>query len=90
MALRRYEVIDSSQNNSHGQKCQLVDVYEDVSISGATKSLDRPGFQKAIEALRNGKADGLIVAALDRIARSLMEFFEVYKMFSENKVDAVN
>mgnify|MGYP001772717173 FL=1 len=78
-------MVDSSQNNSQGQECRLVDVYEDVGVSGATKPLDRPGFQKIVETLKSGKADGLIVAALDRIARSLMKFSETYRLFSENK-----
>ena len=85
---QRYSIIEYCARNGH----QLIDVYEDIGISGASKPLDRPGFQKAIEVLKNGKADGLIVAALDRIARSLMKFFEVYRLFSENEVviDAVN
>ena len=77
---QRFAIIEYCAKNGH----QLIDVYEDIGISGATKPLDRPGFSKAIEALRSGMADGLIVAALDRIARSLVEFFVVYKMFSEN------
>ena len=63
---------------------QLVGVFEDIGVSGASKPLERPGFSKAIEALKAGQADGLIVAALDRVARSLLEFFEVYRMLNEN------
>ena len=77
---QRFSIIEYCARNVH----QLVDVYEDIGISGASKPLDRPGFSKAIEALRSGMADGLIVAALDRIARSLVEFFEVYRLFTES------
>ena len=77
---QKYSILEYCARQGH----QLVDIFEDIGVSGATRPLERPGFSKAIEALKSGQADGLIVAALDRVARSLMEFFEVYKMFNEN------
>ena len=77
---QKYRIVEYCARNGH----QLVGVFEDIGVSGVTSPLERPGFSKAIEALKNGQADGLIVAALDRIARSLMEFFEVYKLFIDN------
>jgi len=47
--------------------------------------MDRPGFQKALAALEN--ADGLVVYALDRLARSLVELVDVVKLLeSKGKV----
>jgi DNA invertase Pin-like site-specific DNA recombinase len=51
---------------------QLVEVIEDAGYSG--KSLRRPGIQAALEALRTRRADTLVVAKLDRLSRSLLDF----------------
>ena len=56
---------------------QLVDVYVDVGISGALPPKDRPGFSKVLESLDN--VDGVVVYALDRIARSLEELYTTIK-----------
>lgn len=50
---------------------ELLAVYEDVA-SG--KSLDRPGVRDALAAVEGGEAGGLVVAKLDRLSRSLMDF----------------
>lgn len=50
---------------------ELLRVHEDV-LSG--RSLNRPGLQSALEAVSNGEADGIIVAKLDRLSRSLIDF----------------
>jgi DNA invertase Pin-like site-specific DNA recombinase len=49
----------------------LLRIEEDV-LSG--KSLRRPGLQRALEACRDGEASGVIVAKLDRLSRSLIDF----------------
>jgi putative DNA-invertase from lambdoid prophage Rac len=56
---------------------QLVDVFVDVGISGSLPPKDRPGFKKLLEAL--GNVDGVVVYALDRIARSLEELYTTIK-----------
>ena len=50
---------------------QLVRIDEDV-LSGRT--LRRPGLQRALEACRSAEADGVVVAKLDRLSRSLVDF----------------
>lgn len=45
---------------------------EDAGYSA--KSLDRPGIQEALHLLNTGKADALVVAKLDRLSRSLLDF----------------
>lgn len=50
-----------------------VHVYEDAGVSG--KSLNgRVGLLAALEAVESGKADALVVAKLDRLSRSLLDF----------------
>jgi len=51
---------------------KLVDVIADEGYSGG--SLKRPGVQGALERLDAGEADALIVAKLDRLSRSLLDF----------------
>ena len=51
---------------------ELVEIIEDAGESG--KSLNRPGLQKALAAIRLGKADGLLVAKLDRLSRSVVDW----------------
>jgi putative DNA-invertase from lambdoid prophage Rac len=64
---------------------QIVDVFEDVGVSGVLSPAERPGFRRLLEALDG--ADGLVVYALDRLARSLSELVEVFKLLeSKGKV----
>jgi len=48
---------------------ELVRIVEDAGQSA--KRLRRPGLQEALQAIRNGEADGLLVAKLDRLSRSI-------------------
>ena len=43
----------------------------DEGVSGTLDASKRPGLACALEALREGTAEGLVVARLDRLARSL-------------------
>lgn len=47
-------------------------VVEDVGYSA--KNLRRPGIQSALEQLRAGDVGGLVVAKLDRLSRSMLDF----------------
>lgn len=50
---------------------QLVDVV--VEAGGSAKSLDRPGLARALEMLRAGDADALLVVKFDRLTRSVRD-----------------
>jgi DNA invertase Pin-like site-specific DNA recombinase len=51
---------------------ELVAVIEDAGYSA--KDLKRPGVQIALETLRSGEAGALVVAKLDRLSRSMIDF----------------
>jgi DNA invertase Pin-like site-specific DNA recombinase len=51
---------------------QLVSVIEDAGMSA--KSLKRPGLQQALSMLKNKEADGLLIAKLDRLTRSISDW----------------
>ena len=53
----------------------MVEVIEDAGYSG--KDLRRPGILAALDALRRRKADTLVVAKLDRLSRSLLDFASI-------------
>jgi DNA invertase Pin-like site-specific DNA recombinase len=51
---------------------RIVEVVEDAGYSG--KSLKRPGIAAALDALKRGRADVLVVSRLDRLSRSMLDF----------------
>jgi DNA invertase Pin-like site-specific DNA recombinase len=61
-------------------KAELEDwdlVWESDTLSG--RNLDRPGLQRALEMCGDGRADGICVATLDRISRSVVDFGTLMK-----------
>ncbi|HEY1601468.1 MAG TPA: recombinase family protein [Pirellulales bacterium] len=51
---------------------KLVRIIEDAGESA--KSLKRPGLQELLALLRKGEADGLVIAKLDRLTRSVADW----------------
>jgi len=52
---------------------QLLGVFEDAGLSGKTVA-NRPGLDEALALLQAGGAAALVVAKLDRLSRSLLDF----------------
>jgi DNA invertase Pin-like site-specific DNA recombinase len=78
---QEYAIYEWAARSGH----QIVDVYKDIGVSGALPPVERPSFKKLLEALDG--ADGIVVYALDRLARSLGELVEVFKLLeSKGKV----
>ncbi len=53
----------------------LAETVRDEGISGST--LERPGLRHALERIAGGDVDGLVVAKLDRLTRSMRDFCEL-------------
>ena len=70
---QRYAIYEWAARTGH----QVLEVYEDVGVSGVLPPAERPGFKRLLEALDG--ADGIVVYALDRLARSLSELVDVFK-----------
>lgn len=64
----------------------LVGIIRD-SASG--KSLNRPGLQDALAMLRDGRAEGLIVAKLDRLTRSVVDMGQLLKSYFSGRSSLV-
>lgn len=60
---------------------RLVELILDEGLSG--ESLERPGLRRALEAIAAGRADGLVVAKLDRLSRSTIDFGLLLEWFQE-------
>ena len=61
---------------------RLIDIKADEGYSGST--LDRPGLQAALQLIRRGRVNTLIVAKLDRLSRSLRDVCSlVEELFSD-------
>ena len=54
---------------------QIIEVIEDAGFSA--KDLKRPGVRAALDQLARKQADGLVVAKLDRLSRSMLDFTAV-------------
>lgn len=58
------------------QYCELYDLtLEDIIVdsNASAKTLERKGIKSALELIKNGQADGLVVAKLDRLTRSIKD-----------------
>lgn len=53
----------------------LIDIAPDAGYSAA--SLNRPAIKIALDMLAAGEADGLVVAKLDRLSRSVLDFAQL-------------
>ena len=90
-AERRYGL--EAQEHAIRETCDrrgwwLVDpIIRDEGESG--KSLVRPGLEQALAHLAAGDADGLIVAKLDRLSRSVVDFGLLLEWFTEAEATLV-
>ncbi|MDF7824367.1 recombinase family protein [Pontiellaceae bacterium B12227] len=63
-------------------------VYSDNNKSGAT--LERQGLQEVIRLVKAGEIKVVVIHRLDRISRSLIQFFELLALFEEHGVALVS
>ncbi|TNE87274.1 MAG: recombinase family protein [Deltaproteobacteria bacterium] len=67
---------------------EVVRVFREEGQSG--KSLDRPALQQMLDAVRRRELDLIIVTRIDRLSRSLLDFYEVHRLFEEHEVRFVS
>jgi len=61
----------------------LIDVIEDAGFSA--KTLARPGLQAALARLESKEADGLVIAKLDRLTRSVRDLGDLVDRYFTNR-----
>jgi DNA invertase Pin-like site-specific DNA recombinase len=69
------------QRESEHHQWTVVETIRDEGVSG--KDLVRPGLKRALELIAEGKADGLAVAKLDRLSRSVIDAGMLAEWFEE-------
>ncbi|MDW8004922.1 MAG: recombinase family protein [Thermofilaceae archaeon] len=74
---QRYAILEFAARHGY----QVSSFFEDVGVSGALPPLGRPGFAKAFNALK--ECDGMVVYALDRVARSLSELVDIVRKIED-------
>lgn len=62
--------------------------YTDRGFSG--KNTHRPGFEKMMEDIRDGRIGRVIVYKLDRISRSILDFANMMEFFQRHQVEFVS
>jgi site-specific DNA recombinase len=66
----------------------LVGEYREEGKSG--KDTDRPQLQRLLADVRGKKLDAVVVTKIDRITRSLIDFYDLWKSFEENGVEFIS
>jgi DNA invertase Pin-like site-specific DNA recombinase len=71
------EQLDRIRVECEREGLRLVDVHEELDVSGGTPLERRDGLRQAVEAIENGPADMIAAAYFDRLFRSLTVQTEV-------------
>ncbi len=88
-SLRRQEEVCRNYVDIQAEKgWQVADVYEDPGYSG--KDFQRPGIQELLEDVRAGKLDAVVTYKIDRVSRSLKDFYEFWETLKTHGVTFVS
>ena len=68
------------QAYSKAMDLELVMIEEDAGVSAKTIK-DRPGLLAALQALQDGKAEGILVCKLDRLTRSVRDLGDLVERY---------
>jgi len=63
---------------------KVTEVYEDGGYSG--KDMHRPALQRLLHDFTNGKVDAVVTYKIDRVSRSLKDFYDFWELLQEHKV----
>jgi len=69
------------------EKWKIVQIYTEEGYSG--KNMKRPQLQILIDDIHNRKINMVLCTRIDRITRSLLDFYSLFHMFQENKTDFI-
>lgn len=76
------------RESAERRSIELAYVYRDEGHSA--KTLQRPALQLALEQLAAGRAEGLMVAKLDRLTRSVIDFALLLEWFTAARVALIS
>ncbi len=88
-SLKRQEEICRNYIDIQAEKgWRVAAVYEDAGYSG--KDFQRPGIQELMEDVRAGKVDAIVTYKIDRISRSLKDFYDLWEILKAHNVTFVS
>jgi site-specific DNA recombinase len=88
-SLRRQEEVCRNYVDIHAEKgWKVAGLYEDAGYSG--KDFGRPGIQELLEDVRAGKLDVIVTYKIDRISRSLKDFYDLWETLKAYNVTFVS
>ena len=88
-SLKRQEEVCRNYVDIHAEKgWKVVGVYEDPGYSG--KDFGRPGIQEILEDVRAGRLDVIVTYKIDRVSRSLKDFYDLWEILKAHNVTFVS
>lgn len=81
---RQWEVCESYVEIHREDDWHVAGVYTDPGYSG--KDLSRPGIQELLEDARLGRLDIIVAYKLDRVTRSLKDFYQLWDVLETHSV----
>lgn len=82
------DICRSYINLKRGEGWMELEVIEDGGYSA--KSLDRPGMQKLLEMVKNKAVDVVVAYRIDRLSRSLPDFYHFWETLNNHGVEFVS
>ena len=82
----RLEALVKSKSTAR-EKWKVTRIYTEEGYSA--KDLNRPQIQMLIEDIRQGKVNVVLCTRVDRITRSLLDFYSLFQIFQCHNVDFI-
>lgn len=76
------------ENKSRGRPWHILSEYREEGRSG--KNTDRPELQRLLADIRAGRIDVVCVTKVDRITRSLSDFYTLWDIFEKHAVEFIS
>ena len=67
---------------------QVIDVYSEEGRSG--KDMERPQLQRLLDDVQSGRINTVVVTKLDRLTRSLLDFYHLHRTFEKYDINFVS
>ena len=84
--LQKYvELKDSTPNE---EEWKVLAIYREEGESG--KNVDRPQYQRMVQDIADGKINAVVCTKIDRISRSLIDFYEFHEFLRENETTFIS
>lgn len=80
--------VNFRKGSSKDNDWRIIETYREEGKSG--KSIERPELQKLIDDIKNGIVNAVIVTKIDRITRSLLDFYRLMDLFDKHNTEFIS